>query len=209
MKHARVFVCGICGRHKDSEVAAKHCEAWGYTLPYFKIGADIRFRQDLGEGYSRDRTGQVIDILFPSPLVDGHGQWYVMGHSYQVAYLVHVTDTFDERRDDFFGMEDNVLFMTLKTLMVVQESAMFFKGEATVTLGYLKKAVQHEREEREALDRARFSNLRGEVGADDGPKRTVVTSWADYVKEIVAQNPGLQDRLEKFTAALREHKCLD
>lgn len=184
MKKVEKFVCPICHEKHDNETAAKKCESRGFTVPYFKIGDMVTYQVDLGSDrdgpYYGKRTGMVIDILFPVP-PEYSGTGHTLKHTYRVSYLVRVTERESESSDQFFDQEHIDLLQTVKTVEVVSEANMFFEDGSYIE------------------------------GLSPNPlrsRRTVVTSWYDYVAEIKRRNPQLRTRLARFTVEIRRLGCL-
>lgn len=186
MKKVEKMVCWICNNEHDSATAAKECEAKGLMTPYFKIGDTVQYQAWLGSdrdgSYHEKQTGTVIDILFPvSPKHYRAG--HILGHRYQVSYLVRVVERESKSEDQFFNQENIKLLQTLKTVEVVGEAAMFFEDGAYI-------------------DGALNTNMRRS-------RRTIVTSWADYVADVIRRNPQLKNRLVALTARFRSSNSID
>lgn len=186
MKKVEKAVCWICNDEHDSATAAKKCESKGLMVPHFKIGDTVTYQAYLGSDrdgpYHEKRTGTVIDILFPVPpkyVRAGHA----LLHTYQVSYLVRVGKRESNSSTHYFDEENIELLQITKTVEAVGEASMFFEDGAYIN---------------EGLDPNKHRS-----------RRTIVTSWNDYVAEIERRNPQLKDRLAGFTAKLHEFDCLD
>jgi hypothetical protein len=183
MKKVERFKCWICNKEYGDIADAKGCEANGIMTPYFKIGDMVKYQTNVGSdrdgSYYADRSGKIIDILFPVPpeyLSIGH----VLMHEYDVSYLVRrvIEKHESESSNQFFDQEKIELLQAVKSIEVVDENSMFFEDGIKIDDG---------------------NRLR----------RTVVTSWPHYVAEVVRRNPQLKNRLRAFTVKLKKLRCIE